>query len=121
MVLPRVPHPAVRHHRPLARPERRLRRQVLDRVRVLARRAPAVVHARRLVHHQPHRLQLAPRRRQRVLDPLVRADGPPEHDALARVDRCAPECRETEPDGFAGEEDALSVHAVHDVFEAFGV
>lgn len=113
-----VSHPAMGHHRPLARPECRLASQVLHRVRILARGTPLVVHLRRPVHHQPRGLELAPAGRERVLDALVGPYRGAEDDALARVPRRAPQGGEAQADSLAGEQDALGVHAVQDGREA---
>ena len=95
-----------------------LGRQILGRVGLHPARLARVVQGGRLEHHQIGRLQLHPAFRERVLDSLVLADGPAEHDALLGVARRASQCGAADANGFGGDQDALRVHAVQDVLEA---
>jgi hypothetical protein len=53
-----------------------------------------------------------------MLDRLVLADRTIEHDAAFRIIRGTRQRHLAEPDRFGGDQDALRVHAVQDVFEA---
>ena len=52
-----------------------------------------------------------------MLDRLVLADRPPEHGALLRIGRRAPQRRAAEPDRFGADQDALRIEAVENIFE----
>ncbi len=117
MVFLGVAEAAMGHDRLLAGLEAGLGSQVFRGIgRGTARQALVVLPGRRQGHH-PCRLQLHPVFRQRVLDRLILAYWPVEHDAPLGVGRRAVQRQLAEPDGFGGNQDALGIHAMQDVFE----
>ena len=80
---------AVRVEARVRRRPGRLRGEQLRHVRLRAARQALLEQPRRLVAHQVGRLDLRVGARDRELDALVRADRPPEDDALATRTRAA--------------------------------
>ena len=117
MVLLGIAVAAMGHHRLLAGIEAGFRGKILRRIGFRAARLALVVEPGRLEHHQVRRLQRHPVRRQRVLDALVLADRPVEHDALVGVLRGARHRAAPQAHALRANQDALRVHAVQDVFE----
>src|SRR6266404_5877332 len=81
------------------------------------RQALIVLPARRQ-RHQPGRFQLHPVLGERMLDRLVLADRPVEHVAFPGVGGGTRKRDLAEPDRFGGDQDALRVHAMQNIFEA---
>src|SRR5262249_16718714 len=79
----------------------------------------AIEHLRGLDPHQIRRLDMRVSLRNRKLNPLVLTDRTAEHDALARVFGCALDEPPTIADALAGNENALRIHSVQQIFEAF--
>src|SRR5882724_2225339 len=114
----RVAVAAVGLQRDVARFEARLGPQELGRVRLGAAGPPAVEEPRRLEAHEPRRLELRPRERERMGDRLVLADRPVEDDALLRVLHGPIERGASDADRLDAGEDALGVQRVEQMVEA---
>src|SRR4029434_2464146 len=114
----RVAVAAVSLQRDVAGLEARLGRQELGGVRLRAAGPPVVEEPRRLHAHEPRRLELRPRERERMGDRLVLADRPVEDDALLRVLHGAIERGASDADRLDTGEDALGVQRVEQMVEA---
>ena len=97
--LARIAHAAMRRHRLLAGLEPRLDGEELGGVGLDAAGLAPVVEPGRPHGGEMGRLQRRPGSGERVLDPLIGADRPAEHDALAGIARGPPERVAADPDG----------------------
>src|SRR5262245_6862789 len=102
----------------VARLEAGLGCEELGGVRLGAAGPSVVEEPRRLHTHEPRRLELRPRERERMSDRLVLADRPVEDDALLGVLHGAIERGPPDADRLDPSEDALGVHRVEEMVEA---
>ena len=116
-----VAHAAVGHQRGFARLEARLAGEILGGVGLDAARLAGVVERGRLERHQVGGFELHPAGGERMLDRLVLADRPVEHDALLGVGGGLAQRRAAKADALGADQDALGIHAVQDVFEALAL
>src|ERR1043166_6021969 len=105
----------------VGRVPRRVCGEQLGDVRFRAARYAVVEHLRGFVHHERRGFRLGGRARDRELHALVRADGPAEHLALARVAARAIDEVAGVADALGGDENTLSVHPIEDVPEALAL
>ena len=117
----RVAHAAERQHRGMTGLERELAGQILAGIGFDAAFQPLVEQRRGLHHHQVGGLELRPAFGERVLDALVHADRPVEHDALARVARGARDRSATDADRLGGDQHALGVQTMQQNLEALAL
>src|SRR5229473_3704307 len=117
MIFLGVAESAMGHHRLLAGVKTRFRGQIFRRVGGGPAGQALIVLPPCRQHHQPGRFQFHPVLRQRMLNALVHADRPVEHDAALRVSRSALKRDLAEPDRFRRDQNPLRIHAVQDVFE----
>ena len=116
-----VAHAAMRQDRALAGAVPGLGGEVFGGVGIGADRGgivAAVIGGGGAQHQQFGGFEFDPALGERVLDALVLADRPAEHDALAGIARGAGQRGAAEPDRLGGDQDALRVHAVQDVLKA---
>src|SRR5258708_11784649 len=94
------------------------RAEILGRVRLRAALLAAVVEPGGLERQQVRRLELHPALGQGMLDRLVLADRPAEHDALLGILRGLGEGAAPDADRLGGDQDALGVEPMQQVVEA---
>ena len=122
MVLLRVAHAAMRHHRAFAGAVAGLGGEVFRGVGVGAGILAAVVEPRRLAASADSAASSSTQCfRERMLDRLVLADRPAEHNALPRIARRAREGDAADAHRLGGDQDALRVQPVQQHAEPFAL
>src|SRR5262245_13894196 len=116
-----IAHAAVGAHRAITGAERRIGAEIFRRIGLRAAGLAAVVELRRPQHQQLGGQELGPAFGKRMLDRLVLADRPAEHDALLGVGGGLGEGAPPDADGLGGVEDAFRIDAVEDVAEALAL
>ncbi len=112
---------AMRQDRPLAGVVGRTRTEILGRVRLGAAFLAVVVEPGGLEGHQVGGFERHPALGQRMLDRLVLADGPAEHDTLLGVLRGARKGGLADADCLRANQHALGVQPVQEVVEALAL
>src|SRR6185312_9796871 len=112
-----VAEAAMGHHRLLAGVEPRFAGEIFRRIRRRPARQALVVLPAGLQRHQPRRFQFHPVPGERMLDRLILANRTIEDDARPGIATGARQREVAKANSFRGNQDALRIHAVQDVFE----